>query len=76
MNALDRTSSDPRELALAAALDAVLGPEHRAVVVDLVARETGCGRASSRRVLYWMRVNMPTAAGRVDEALCSRSAWN
>jgi hypothetical protein len=53
---------------LAAALERVLGREHRRTVLDLVSTETG-DRASFRQVLSWMRLNMPTAAGQVDEAL-------
>ena len=63
-NAAERRTN--RELA--AALERVLGREHHDTVLDLVSTETGA-RASSRQVLSWMRLNMPTAAGRVDEAL-------
>jgi hypothetical protein len=70
------TPSDRRHgRALTAALDSVLGREHGGDVRRLVSAESG-RRASARRVLYWMRVNMPSAAARVDDALVSRSAWN
>ncbi|MDE2491564.1 MAG: hypothetical protein KGM24_12010 [Elusimicrobia bacterium] len=61
--------------ALSAALEDVLGREHGGDVRRLVSAESG-RRASSRRVLYWMRVNMPSAAARVDDALTGRGAWN
>jgi hypothetical protein len=53
---------------LAAALESVLGRSHRRTVLELVSTETG-RRASSRQVLSWMRLNMPTAAGLVDDKL-------
>jgi hypothetical protein len=46
----------------------VLGRSHRRTVLELVSTETG-RRASSRQVLSWMRLNMPTAAGLVDDKL-------
>jgi hypothetical protein len=56
------------ERELSAALERVLGRSHRRTVVELVSHETGV-RASARQVLSWMRVNMPTAAGLIDEML-------
>jgi|GEM_PF-1899585 len=53
----------------------VLGSEHGRTVHELVSFERG-STASSCEVLYWMRVNMPTAAGRVDDALASNARWN
>jgi hypothetical protein len=53
---------------LASALERVLGRDHRRTVNELVSTETGT-RASSRQVLSWMRLNMPTAAGQVDDVL-------
>jgi hypothetical protein len=55
--------------AVASALNAVLGPARRADVRELVAAETGARRASPRQMLSWMRVNMPSAADRVDDVM-------
>jgi len=56
------------ERELAAALERVLGRSHNRTVHEIVSQETGV-RATWRQVLSWMRLNMPTAAGLVDEAL-------
>lgn len=55
--------------AVSSALDTVLGRARRAAVRELVAAETGARRASAGQVLSWMRVNMPSAADRVDDVL-------
>jgi len=57
------------ERVLSSALDQVLGRSHRATVGELVSSEMGERRATARQLLFWMRVNMPTAAGLVDQAL-------
>jgi hypothetical protein len=62
--------------ALAATLETVLGRDRGGDVRRMVAFERGARRASAAQVLYWMRVNMPSAAARVDDALSSRAAWN
>jgi hypothetical protein len=54
---------------LSTVLDRVLGPSHRATVGELVASEMGEARASAQQMLFWMRVNMPTAASLVDQFL-------
>ncbi len=56
------------ERELSAALERVLGRARRRDVLEIVSTETG-HRVSPRQVLSWMRLNMPTAAGWVDEAL-------
>lgn len=54
---------------LSTALNRVLRPAQRKDVRDLVAFELGARRASARQMLSWMRVNMPSAADRVDDML-------
>jgi hypothetical protein len=56
-------------MTLSTALNRVLKPAQRKDVRDLVSEETGTRRASARQVLSWMRVNMPSAADRVDDML-------
>ena len=55
------------EREISEALDRVLGRGRRRDVFELVCAETG-RPASARSALYWMRVNMPTAAGLIDES--------
>jgi hypothetical protein len=75
---IDATVSVPacrNDRRLSTVLQQVLGREHGQTVRELVSFEKGA-TASDCQVLYWMRVNMPTAAGRVDDALACNARWN
>ncbi|NNN05902.1 MAG: hypothetical protein HKL90_08380 [Elusimicrobia bacterium] len=69
MMTTDSSAAERRaERELSAALERVLGPARRRDLHEIVSTETG-RRVSPRQVLSWMRLNMPTTAGWVDEAL-------
>ena len=60
------TIRESRRRGLASAINQVLEPAQRRSVQQLCSSEAG-RRCSSLDVLSWMRVNMPTAADRVDD---------
>lgn len=55
--------------AVASALNRVLPRAQHVAVREIVLAETGARRASPSQVLSWMRVNMPSAALRVDDVM-------
>ena len=63
------SSLSNRRRTLSLALRRVLGSSQRAAVHELVLAERGARRASPHEVLSWMRVNMPSHAGRVDDVI-------
>jgi len=54
--------------ALTSAINRVLAPKQRAAARELCSVEAG-RRCSSTDLISWMRVNMPSAADRVDDLL-------
>ncbi len=54
--------------ALTSAIKRVLPPKQRAAATELCSVEAG-RKCSSADLIAWMRVNMPSAADRVDDLL-------
>ena len=54
---------------VASAVAVVLGRVQHSAVRELVSAEKGSRHASAHDLLSWMRVNMPSAADRVDDVL-------
>ena len=69
MTAMLPSSQLKHRKALSSALSRVLDRAQRAAVRELVSAERGARRASPHEMLSWMRVNMPSAADRVDDVL-------
>ena len=64
------TLHSPRHKALASAIAQVLTPAERSMVRELIAAEVaGRPAPGAEDMMYWMRLNMPTAAIRVEDIL-------
>lgn len=62
------TMTPSRRKTLAKAIASVLSPAQLTMVHELLAAERpGRPAPQVEEILFWMRLNMPTAAARVDE---------
>lgn len=63
------TYTSGRRKALEAAFIRVLTPNQQAAVRELVRAECEKGEPQPEDMLYWLRLNMPVASGRIDRVL-------
>jgi hypothetical protein len=62
------TMTPSRRKALAKAIASVLSPAQLTMAHELIAAERpGQPAPQAEEILFWMRLNMPSAAARVDE---------
>ena len=62
------TNVAPRRRALASAINRVLSPKQRLAAREFCSSESG-KQCTDTDLMSWMRVNMPSAADRVDDVL-------
>lgn len=65
-----RSLASYRRKALVSAIAEVLGPSHHTMVRELIqAEDPHHSEAEPEDVIFWMRLNMPSAARRVEDIL-------